>query len=27
LVAFGETSISACNDSIPRKQRLRWATP
>jgi len=24
---FGETSISACNDSIPRKQRLRWATP
>jgi len=27
LVAFGETSISACNDSISRKQRLRWATP
>jgi len=27
LVAFGETSISACNDSIPRKQLLPWATP
>jgi len=27
LVAFGKTSISAYNDSIPRKQRLRWATP
>ena len=26
-VAFGETSIFACNDSIPRKQLLRWATP
>ena len=23
LVAFGETSISACNDSTPRKQLLR----
>jgi len=27
LVAFGETSISACNNRITRKQRLRWATP
>jgi len=27
LVVFGETSISACNDRITRKQRLRWATP
>jgi len=27
LVAFGETSISVCNATIPRKQRLRWATP
>jgi len=26
LVAFGETSISACDDSIPRKQLLRWVT-
>jgi len=24
---FGETSISACNDRIILKQRLRWATP
>jgi len=27
LVAFGETSISACNDRITCKQRLHWATP
>jgi len=27
LVAFGETSISTCNDNIPRKQPPSWATP
>ena len=27
LVAFGENSISTCNDDLPRKQPLRWATP
>ena len=27
LVAFGETSISACNDRITRKQRLPWEHP
>ena len=27
MVAFGETSISVCNDRIPHKQLLRWATP
>jgi len=26
-VAFGETSISTCNDDRPHKEPLRWATP
>jgi len=27
LVAFGETSISTCNNDLPRKQPPCWATP
>ena len=27
LLGLISTTTSACNDSIPRKQRLRWATP
>jgi len=26
-VAFGETSISTCNDDRPHKEPLRWAAP